>query len=275
MYATLPESCTPVVPTATYSTPGAFIERTTIVCDGGIIGKLLAIQGLDALLTDVLVRVQFLDESSILRRLSPNAPSFSVPAAPSAYEVARTYLVLGVEHILSGIDHLLFVLALLLLVKNFAMLFKTITAFTVAHSITLALASLGFVQVPGAPVEAVIALSILFLASEIAHSRKGNPGWTERFPWVVAFTFGLLHGFGFAGALAEVGLPQTDIPLALFLFNVGVELGQMLFVAAAVAVVAVLKRVKFEWPEWAWHVPHYGIGTLAAFWCIQRIAAFF
>ncbi len=274
MYATLPETCTPVVPTATYATPGALIERTTVVCEGGLVGQRLVIQGLEALMTDVLVRVHFLDGTSIMHRLRPNAPSFVVPAAPSAFDVARAYLALGVEHILGGIDHLLFVLALLLLGKGFSLLLKTITAFTVAHSITLALASLGFVQVPGAPVEAVIALSILFLASEIAHSRMGRPGWTERYPWVVAFTFGLLHGFGFAGALAEVGLPQNDIPLALFLFNVGVEVGQVLFVGAVLAVVGVLRRVKIEWPAWAWRVPAYGIGTLAAFWCIQRIVAF-
>ena len=136
------------------------------------------------------------------------------------------------------------------------------------------MATLGFVSVPGAPVEAVIALSILFLASEIAHRRVGAPGLTVRYPWVVAFTFGLLHGLGFAGALSEVGLPQSDIPLALFLFNVGVEAGQLLFVAGALGLVAVIRRVRIEWPEWALRMPAYGIGSVAAFWCVQRILAF-
>ncbi len=274
MFARLPETCRPIVPTATYAVSGALLERTTVVCEGGLVGQRIVIQGLEALQNDVLVRVQFLDGSSVIHRLRPNAPSFVVPAAPSSFDVARTYLVLGVEHMLSGIDHLLFVLALMLLVKGFSLLFKTITAFTVAHSITLALAALGFVVVPGAPVEAVIALSILFLASEIAHSRMGRPGLTERYPWVVAFTFGLLHGFGFAGALAAVGLPQTDIPLALFLFNVGVEIGQLLFVAAILTGLAVLRSVKVEWPSWVWRVPTYCIGSLAAFWFIQRVVAF-
>ena len=158
---------------------------------------------------------------------------FIVPEKETPAQIAWTYLVLGVEHILGGIDHLLFVLALLLLVKNKWLLLKTITAFTIAHSITLASAVLGFVQVPSAPVEAVIALSILFLASELAHGRHGKERLTERYPWVVAFTFGLLHGFGFAGALSAVGLPQNEIPLALFQFNVGVEIGQLMFVAVA------------------------------------------
>lgn len=274
MYATLPETCRPIVPTASYAVSGALLERTTVICEGGLVGQRIVIQGLEALTTDVLVRVHFLDGTSIIRRLRPNAPSFVVPAAPSAFDVAQTYLVLGVQHMLSGADHLLFVLALMLLVKGFSLLFKTITAFTVAHSITLALAALGFVLVPGPPVEAVIALSILFLASEIARSRMGRPGWTERYPWVVAFTFGLLHGFGFAGALAQVGLPPADIPLALFLFNVGVELGQLLFVAAVLAGLAALRRAKIKWPSWAWRVPAYGIGSLAAFWCIERIVGF-
>ena len=153
--------------------------------------------------------------------------------------MARTYLVLGVEHILLGIDHLLFVLALLLVVKGAGRVVATVTAFTVAHSITLAAATLGLVRVPGPPVEAVIALSIVFVAAEIVHGAQGRPGLTARWPWLVAFTFGLLHGFGFAGALGEIGLPQNAIPLALFFFNVGVELGQLLFVAAfAVAALA-------------------------------------
>ena len=183
-----------------------------------------------------------------------------MPEEASAWEVAGIYLTLGVDHILGGVDHLLFVLALLLLVRGSTLLFKTITAFTVAHSLTLALAALGVLNVPGAPVEAVIALSILFLACEIVRTRGGEIGLTARYPWVVAFTFGLLHGLGFAGALAEVGLPETAIPLALLFFNVGVEVGQLLFVVAALVVVGLIRRSRFVWPAWSWQMLGYGIG---------------
>jgi hypothetical protein len=206
--------------------------------------------------------------------LVPSRASFVVPEAASGWDVAVAYLALGVEHILGGVDHLLFVLALLLLVRGFTLLLKTITAFTVAHSLTLALAALGVLNVPGAPVEAVIALSILFLASEIVRTRGGQIGLTARYPWVVAFTFGLLHGLGFAGALAEVGLPQSAIPLALLFFNVGVEVGQLLFVGASLVVVDLIRRPRFTWPAWSWRLPAYGIGSVAAFWCAERVVAF-
>jgi hydrogenase/urease accessory protein HupE len=193
-------------------------------------------------------------------------------------QVAATYLILGVEHILLGIDHLLFVLALLILVKGTRRLLATVTAFTVAHSLTLAGATLGFVHMPGPPVEAAIALSIVFVAAEIMHSRQGKAGLTERFPWVVAFSFGLLHGFGFASALSDVGLPQAAIPIALLFFNVGVELGQLLFIASVFVVIALARRVMRRsrvWqPAWAWRIPPYAIGSVAMFWVIQRIAAF-
>jgi len=192
--------------------------------------------------------------------------------------VVRTYLLLGVEHILSGFDHLLFVLALLLLVTGARRLIATVTAFTLAHSLTLAGATLGFVNMPGPPIEATIALSIMFVASEILHSRRGRQGLTEQYPWVVAFTFGLLHGFGFAGALAQIGLPQASIPIALLFFNVGVEVGQLLFIASVFAAIAlarqVTRRIDLPQPAWAWAVPPYAIGAIAASWVIQRIVAF-
>jgi hydrogenase/urease accessory protein HupE len=182
------------------------------------------------------------------------------------------------SRILGGVDHLLFVLALVILVKGTRRIIATITAFTLAHSLTLAGATLGFVHVPGPPVEAAIALSIVFVAAEIIRSRQGNTGLTERFPWVVAFTFGLLHGFGFASALSEVGLPQSAIPLALLFFNVGVEVGQLLFIAAIFTVVAFARRVTrgtgMSHLAWAWRVPPYVIGSVAAFWIIQRVSAF-
>jgi hydrogenase/urease accessory protein HupE len=185
---------------------------------------------------------------------------------------------LGIEHILSGIDHLLFVLALVLLVHGPRRLLATITAFTAAHSLTLAGATLGWVHVPGPPVEASIALSIVFVASEIVHTRQGRDSVTQHYPWVVAFTFGLLHGFGFAGALAQVGLPQSSIPIALLFFNVGVEIGQLLFVGAVLAVIAVAwragQRLRLSLPAWHWRIAPYAIGALASFWLIERIAAF-
>jgi len=181
---------------------------------------------------------------------------------------------MGTTHILSGFDHLLFVLALMLIVPGYWMLFKTITAFTVAHSISLGLAALGFVHVPPGPTEAVIALSILFLAVEVVHSRQGKAGLTKRAPWIVAFIFGLFHGLGFAGALSEVGLPEHAIPLALFMFNVGVESGQILFVGGVLAVAAVLRRVPIAWPAGSWRLMPYTIGSLAAFWTIQRVSSF-
>ena len=241
---------------------------------GGLEGEAISIAGLNATITDVLVRVEFLDgreQSTILRS---SEPGFVVSEKETTADIAWSYLVLGVEHILGGIDHLLFVLALLLLVNNNWLLLKTITAFTIAHSITLASAVLGFVRVPSAPVEAVIALSILFLASELAKRQEGRSGLTERYPWVVAFTFGLLHGFGFAGALSTIGLPQHEIPLALFQFNVGVEIGQIMFVIFVLGLMWVLRRVRISWPVWARQAPNYAIGSVAAFWCIQRIVSF-
>lgn len=256
----------------------AFSERWTVTRPGGLTGGTIAIAGLSSTMTDVLVRLQRLDGTTQVERLLPSAPSFVVQAVPQFTQVALTYLQLGVDHILSGIDHLLFVLALLILVKGTRRLITTVTAFTVAHSLTLAGATLGLVQVPARPVEAAIALSIVFVATEIVHSRQGRPGLTERFPWIVAFVFGLLHGLGFASALREVGLPQADIPIALLFFNVGVEVGQLLFTAAAFAVIALARyltrRLVLPQPAWGWRIPPYAIGTLGMFWVIQRIASF-
>ena len=179
---------------------------------------------------------------------------------------------LGVEHILLGFDHLLFVLALLILVPTTRKLIWTITSFTLAHSVTLAAATLGIVNIPQKPVEAVIALSILFVAIEIVHWKQGKPGITRQWPWLVAFTFGLLHGFGFAGALTEIGLPDHAIPLALLFFNRGVEAGQLLFIVAVLLVWGLMNRL--VWPTWAWRIPVYSIGSLAAFWTIDRIVSF-
>jgi hydrogenase/urease accessory protein HupE len=278
LYVELPAGCTNVTEPRASMVDNAYTERWTVNCAGGLTGGTIRIAGLTATTTDVLARLERLDGTAQVTRLMPAAPSFMVEAAPRAMQVARTYLMLGVEHILGGIDHLLFVLALLILVKGTRRLIATVTAFTVAHSLTLAGATLGVVHVPGPPVEAAIALSIVFVAAEIIRSRQGNAGLTERFPWVVAFTFGLLHGFGFASALNEVGLPQSAILVALLFFNVGVEIGQLLFIASVFAVIAlvwqVTRRIGMSQPAWAWRVPPYVIGSVAAFWIIQRIAAF-
>jgi hydrogenase/urease accessory protein HupE len=278
LYVELPEGCSNVAEPRATMVNNAFTERWTLNCAGGLTGGTVHIAGLSGTMTDVLVRVERLDGTTQVARLTPSAPAFTVEAAPRALAVAGTYLVLGVEHILGGIDHLLFVLALLILVKGTRRLVATVTAFTLAHSLTLAGATLGLVHVPGPPVEAAIALSIMFVAAEIIHGRQGRAGLTERFPWIVAFTFGLLHGFGFAGALNEVGLPQSAIPVALLFFNVGVEMGQLLFIATVFAVIAlarqISRRVAVPQPAWAWRVVPYAIGSLAAFWVIQRVSAF-
>jgi hydrogenase/urease accessory protein HupE len=276
--AQLPESCDPRTPGQPIWDGAAYVARWTASCPGGMEGGVIHVVGLDRTSTDVLVRFDFADGVTEARRLTPDNPSFTVPIQPSRLEVVRTYFSLGVEHILSGIDHLLFVLALLLLVNGVRRLVVTVTAFTLAHSLTLAGATLGFVHMPGPPIEAVIALSIVFVASEIIHSRQGRSGLTEQYPWVVAFTFGLLHGFGFAGALSEIGLPQQSIPIALLFFNVGVEIGQLLFIASVFAIISLARQITrsidVPRPAWAWAVPPYAIGSLAIFWVIQRIAAF-
>jgi hydrogenase/urease accessory protein HupE len=244
----------------------------------GLDGKAILFTQLSEVRIDVLARLVRLDGSVQLERILPVHPRFVGKPSPGRLDVVRTYTILGIEHILSGFDHLLFVLALVLLVPGARRLLLTITAFTVAHSLTLAGATLGWVHVPGPPVEASIALSIAFVASEIVHTRQGRYSVTQRYPWVVAFTFGLLHGFGFAGALAEVGLPQSSIPIALLFFNVGVEIGQLMFVGAVLAVIAggwrARQRLRWSQPAWAWRLAPYAIGGLASFWLVERIAAF-
>jgi hydrogenase/urease accessory protein HupE len=202
----------------------------------------------------------------------PSQPWVEIAAARGSFAIAGTYFMHGIDHILFGYDHLLFVFALILIVPNLRMLVTTVTAFTVAHSITLALATLGFVHAYGPPVEACIALSILLLACEIARSGGGQPGLTARWPWLVAFSFGLLHGFGFAGALAEAGLPAGDIPLALVSFNAGIELGQLVFVGAVIVVGAALARWMPVLAARTTRPAVYAMGILAAFWFYERLA---
>lgn len=257
---------------------GTAVQRWRVMAEGGLAGKAIEFPNLAASRIDVLVRVERSDGTAQVGRVLPLAPRFVVTASPGAFEVAQTYTVLGIEHILMGVDHLLFVLALLILVQGTRRLIATITAFTLAHSLTLFAATLGWLNVPGPPVEAVIALSIVFVAGEIVHSRQGRPGLTQRWPWIVAFSFGLLHGLGFAGALAEVGLPPLSIPMALLFFNVGVEIGQLVFIAAVLIAVnaarGIARSLKIDAPSWGWRVPPYAIGGIAAFWVVQRVSAF-
>ena len=264
--------------------PDSLVERRIIKVSDGIAGKRIDFVGLEATITDVLVRVRLLDGSEVTTVVRPSKAWVEITGSRGLIAIASSYALLGVEHILFGIDHLLFVLGLLILVKGWRRLVGTITAFTVAHSITLAAATLGFVHVPSKPVEATIALSIVFVACEIVHRRQGRSGLTEMWPWVIAFSFGLLHGLGFASALREVGLPQNAIPLALVFFNVGVELGQLLFISFVMAIVAVAVYAAKRFSQWniapqsafAWceNVSAYAIGAVAAFWLIERTLSF-
>jgi hydrogenase/urease accessory protein HupE len=273
----IPEGCSLTESVRTYVVDDVRFQHGALQCPGGVAGKTFTVNGLPATQTDVLLRIGYLDGSASNQRLTPDAPSVEIPERPSALEVVRTYLKLGVEHILLGIDHLLFVLALLLLVRGAGRLVATVTAFTVAHSITLGAATLGFVHVPGAPVEATIALSILFLAAELARRRAessaSTANLTTRFPWLVAFAFGLLHGFGFAGALSEVGMPEAAVPLALLFFNVGVELGQLVFIAAVFGLAWLVRLAAVRVPRVWQPAVAYGIGSVAAFWVVERTLA--
>ena len=273
--AVLPDACSERTPPSSMQSGGAMITRWSLTCPGGIFGKHISIDGLENTMTDVLVRLVHQDGFTQMVRLTPAETGFEIAAKPSSLDVIQVYTALGIEHILIGVDHLLFVFALLLIVNGLRRLITTITAFTLAHSITLAAATLGYVHVPQAPVEAVIAMSILFLATEIIHNRQGRPGLAKRFPWLVAFIFGLLHGFGFAGALAEIGLPEQSIPLALLFFNVGVELGQLLFVTAVVSAGWALRQVVWKKAlNGGELVASYAIGGTAAFWVIERTYSF-
>ncbi|OZV68003.1 HupE/UreJ family protein [Winogradskyella aurantia] len=233
----------------------------------------LTIDQLNTTGTDVLVDIRLLNGEHHSFLLQPTNNSILIPDTPSKWNVAKTYIILGIEHILLGFDHLLFVLALVLITKGFKKLLKTITAFTVAHSITLSFSVLGIANLPGPPVESVIALSILFLAVEILKVQKGQSTLTSQMPWMVAFVFGLLHGFGFAGALQDIGLPQSAINLALATFNIGVELGQILFVLVVLMVMQLIRPILRTKHRMAKLMP-YAIGSLAAFWLIDRIAGF-
>ncbi len=273
LFLQFPQSCTRTGPRALFAN-GSYSEQWVLKCEGGLEGDTVSIGGLAATLTDVIVRIERLDGSTQVTRLTASVTSFEVEATPHRFEVARTYLALGVKHILSGVDHLLFVSGLLLLVAGFRRLLFTISAFTLSHTVTLTLATLGFVHVPPAPVEAVIALSILFVAYEVVRKEEHRNGLAQRAPWLVAFAFGLLHGLGFAGGLSAAGLPAGHIPLALAFFSTGVEIGHLSFVTTVLLLITASRQWMMRLPDWSWRIPPYAIGSMAAFWLIARLAAF-
>ncbi len=250
---------------------GTVVAVIPVACSRPLAGQQVGIEGMEAGFTDALVRIAPLARPIQAERLTPDHQRLTISSVPDRWQVARTYLQLGVEHILTGYDHLLFVIALVLLLGRGWTVIKAATAFTLAHSLTLAGTTLGLFGLAQAPVEALVALSIVFLAVEIVKQRQGPPRLAERVPWMVAFFFGLIHGFGFAGALREIGLPDNDVPMALLTFNLGVELGQLLIIAAVLAVIAFIRRLAPPALRPATVSASYVIGSIASFWFIERL----
>jgi len=270
----LPPGVRDVTPPVVRELSDSRIETRLIESPDGLAGKRIDFVGLQGTITDVLVRAQLANGTQTSVLIHPSNAWVEIPREEGWMTVARTYVAYGIEHILGGPDHLLFVLALLLVVRGWRRMVATVTAFTVAHSLTLAAATLGWVHVPAPPVEAAIALSIVFVAVEIVQGLHGRPGPISKAPWLVAFCFGLLHGLGFAGALAAIGLPQQAIPLALLCFNIGVEIGQLIFVAVVLTVIALIRRLPLKMPRWVPYAAPYAIGGIASFWVMERVVAF-
>ncbi|WP_353476786.1 HupE/UreJ family protein (plasmid) [Salipiger sp. H15] len=255
--------------------PGSTLVEGFVLFRYGLTGEAgLPGTGLGRTIIDTLVNVSLLDGRHHCLMLRPREPAVTIPETPSAWAMVQTYTRLGAQHILERVDHPTFVAALMLIVRGWPMLLKTVTTFTVAHSITFALATFGYVFLPPPPVETMIALSILLVVVEAIHLPRSRHRLATRWPWIVAFAFGFLHGFGFAGALVEIGLPQGDIPLALLFFNVGVELGQLAFIAVLLALVA-LQRCLAALPRAAPVAAAYGIGTIATYWVFERLDGMF
>jgi hydrogenase/urease accessory protein HupE len=269
----LPPHCAPLGPAVAERDPTSATLRWRVDCgERGLVGETLRVRGLEGSGTDALIRLELSGGRRVRAVVTANRPGFAVPEREQPLRVLADYLALGFQHILGGADHLLFVLGLVLLIRGRRRLVGTITAFTLGHSLTLSLAALGFVAFPTRLVEVGIALSILLLAAELGRGQE--PGMTRlrRHPWAMALCFGLLHGVGFAGALTEAGLPAEEIPLALFSFNLGIELGQLAFVAAVVVARLALRPLAARGPVWLARVPAYAIGSLAALWCFERTA---
>ncbi|SFL18883.1 HupE/UreJ family protein [Shimia haliotis] len=272
--AVLPEGCTPARGPAPVFDNRAWISSWVAECRLGIAGQSIAISGLEAQENDVLVRLHPLNADPTTLRFTPDAAVQTIPTEQTTWSVFVAYFALGFEHILEGWDHLLFVFALFILVRDPWRLVGAVTAFTLAHSITLALATFGVLNVPGPPVEAIIALSIVFLAMEIAKGTDGRVRLSQQNPWIVCFGFGLLHGLGFAGALSDIGLPSNDIPAALLAFNLGVEAGQLIFIGALALLIALWRLVALPIGQKATVMAAYGIGSVSMYWLIERISGF-
>jgi hydrogenase/urease accessory protein HupE len=272
---TLPANCANAGDPRTAMVDGAVIQTWRAICKGGLVGQTLAIENLSQTLTDTIIRYEPLEGRSKSFLLKPDRPFVVILAQQPWTDVGATYFGLGVEHILLGFDHLMFVLALLILVGDTRRLLAAVTAFTVAHSLTLAGTTLGWIRLASAPVEAMIALSIMFVAVEIMRVRAGRESLAARLPWLASFAFGLLHGFGFAGALREIGIPDDAVGLALLFFNLGVEAGQILFIAGVLAVLLLWRQTRLATPAWSARAPVYVVGCTAAFWFIERTAAIF
>jgi hydrogenase/urease accessory protein HupE len=267
----LPEHWKTVVePTMRLFADSQVFRSVVTVGNGGVEGSLLRFPKLESTITDIFIRLTRLDGTVMTAVVRPSKPYAHLRGERTWYTTAGEYIGHGFHHILRGADHLLFVLGLLLIVKGRMMLLKTVTAFTVAHSITLAMATLGYATVPLPPLEVAIALSIFFLGPEVVRSWRGETSLTIRYPWIVAFLFGLLHGFGFATGLSTIGMPKAEVLLALLFFNVGVELCQLFFVFTALALVRSLKALNIRWPRWVEVLPGYTVGSLGAYWSIQR-----
>ena len=272
----LPDICTAQGETQKRFEQNNIITHFSMMCDGDIFNQSIGLNGLQFSNSDALVRISYLEGEIQILRLTPHNYFTIIESKHQNLitNVASAYIVLGFEHILEGYDHLLFVLALVLLIQSQRLIAWTVTAFTLAHSITLAGTTLGYLSLPSQPVETVIALSILFLALEIVAAIKGTAEkqrLSERYPWMVAFLFGLLHGFGFAGALAEIGLPQNDVPLALLTFNLGVELGQLLIVIIALIILRIIEIFKPQAIKPVKLILAYAIGIIATYWFIERL----
>jgi len=271
----LPQFLEPMGPGSARQVPGAWLEtRSYRAGEQTLNGVTLGIEGLAAIPADVLVRVKLRDGTEHSAILRSGTSSFTIPEQATRVDLAISYWRMGTIHILEGYDHLLFLLTLLLIVSGIWPLLKTVTAFTLAHSLTLALATLGLLYIPPVPTEAVISLSIALLAVEVVRKNQGQFTLSERYPWLVAFTFGLVHGLGFAGALSEIGVPPNEVPLALLMFNVGVETGQVMFVVVVSLMLAGLHRLHSHSALTLARATPYAIGSVAMFWTIQRIGLF-
>jgi hydrogenase/urease accessory protein HupE len=267
----LPRECVAAGPVSRELIGDAWFDRWSVRCEGGLVGRTVRVEGLNGVTTDAMVRVRRLDGSTQLASLKPYRPSFVLEASPTLADTAVGYLRLGVQHILGGVDHLLFVVGLLFIVRGRATLVKTITAFTVAHSLTLGATTLGLIYPDGPTLNVLIAMSILFLGPEIVRVARGETSLTIRRPWLVAFAFGLLHGFGFAGGLSAIGVPRDELVAALLAFNVGVEVGQLGFVAVLLALAVAARVLEFRWSRWQRLAPGYVVGSLGAGWTVGRL----